>query len=348
MTTSVSDARSNSPDQIAYVAKVLGRSEPRIAVFRAIHSGRGRRKTAARVAKVAGMRRKRVLEEAIKLVHKQVITQTKRADDVVYERDDFCYANREEIIRLARNPKKLKAYPTKYSPKGPTINLSFKVAKNSVQTKVVTLDDIESFSKARKVKNAADSLTMKENTFKTGVQKLLGQKGTFKDWGGETSDLYTTRLKMAGGRQPAAFAFKGKGLTGLLTPARMGKNGDQIQRLFIEDADVFLLQYGGQIASSVIQQMAIYAQAKSLSTGRLIRYGTLDGGDSARLVAAYPKAFGMKKSRSRPCLFPSLTPPAPTCSAQLARRLRTALVVKSTHIPQVRLALGTTADARNW
>jgi len=295
MTTAVTDARSHSNDQIAHAAKVLGRSEPRIAVFRQIHSGKQRTKTATQLAKEAGMKRKRVLEEAIKLVHKHIVTQTVRDGEVAYERDNFCYANRAEIMRLARNPKKLKAYPTKYSPKGPTINLSFKVAKSSVQTKVVTLDDIESFSKARKVKNAPDSLTMKENTFKTGVQKIIGQAGTFKDWGGETSDLYTTRLKMGGGRKPAAFAFKGKGLTGLLTPARMGKNGDQIQRLFIEDADVFLLQYGGQIAPTVIQQMATYAQAKSLATGRLIRYGTLDGGDSARLVAAYPKAFGVKK-----------------------------------------------------
>lgn len=137
---------------------------------------------------------------------------------------------------------------------------------------------------------------MSENTFKTGVQTIIGQKGIFKDWGGETSDLFTTRLSVAGGRKPAAFAFKGKGLTGFLTPARMGKNGDQIQRLFIEDADVFLLQYGGQIASTVIQQMAAYAQNKSLATGRLIRYGTLDGGDSARLVTAYPNAFRTKRN----------------------------------------------------
>lgn len=58
------------------------------------------------------------------------------------------YANRDEIIRLARNPKKLKAYPTKYSAKGPTINLSFKVAKSSVQTKVVTIDEIDSFAQS--------------------------------------------------------------------------------------------------------------------------------------------------------------------------------------------------------
>ena len=173
----------------------------------------------------------------------------------------------------------------------------FKVPKNAVQTKVITVDDIDSFSKTRKVKSTATVLTMKESIFKTGVQRVIGQGGTFKDWGGETSDLYTTRLRVGGGRKASAFAFKGKGLTGVLTPARMGKNGDQIQRLFVEDADVFLLQYGEEIASSVIQQMATYAQAKSIATGRLIRYGIVDGGDSVRLVAAYPKAFQGKGKR---------------------------------------------------
>lgn len=164
-----------------------------------------------------------------------------------------------------------------------------------MQTKVVTVDDVDSFAKVRKVRNGPTTTpTIRENRFKTGVQKVIGQAGKFKDWGGETSDLFTIRSKLNGGRMAAAFAFKGKGLTGLLTPARMGKNGDQIQRLFIEDADVFLLQYGGQIANSVIQQMATYAQAKSLSTGRLIRYGVIDGSDWARLVSAYPKAFGAK------------------------------------------------------
>jgi hypothetical protein len=294
MTTAVTDPRSHSNDQIATAAKVLGRSEPRIKVFQHIHTGKQRIKTATQLALETGMRRKRVLEEAKRLVHKHIVNQTERDDEVAYERDDFCYAHRDEIIRLARNPKKLKEYPTKYNAKTSVINVSFKVPKRSVQTKVITVDDVDSFSKVRRVKGAPDSLAMRENTFKRGVQKILGQTGTFKDWGGETSDLYTTRLRLGGARKPAAFAFKGKGLTGLLTPARMGKNGDQIQRLFIEDADVFLLQYGGQIAPTVIQQMATYATSKSLSTGRLIRYGTIDGSDSARLVAAYPRAFRAK------------------------------------------------------
>ena len=53
----------------------------------------------------------------------------------------------------------------------------------------------------------------------------------------------------------------------------------------------FFVQYVGQIAPTVIQQMAVFAQAKSLSTGRKIYYGVIDGQDSARIVAAYSKAF---------------------------------------------------------
>lgn len=113
------------------------------------------------------------------------------------------------------------------------------------------------------------------------MKRIIGETGRFKDWGGETSDLYTTRLRVGGGRKAAAFGFKGKALKGVLTPARMGKNGDQIPRLFQEDADVFIVQYAGQIAGSVMQQMAVYAQHKSLATGRTIFYGTMSGQDSA-------------------------------------------------------------------
>ena len=58
---------------------------------------------------------------------------------------------------------------------------------------------------------------------------------------------------------------------------------------------MFIVQYGGQISPSMLQAMAVYAQTKSLATGRKISYGTLDGQDSALLVAAYPAAFGKRK-----------------------------------------------------
>jgi hypothetical protein len=33
----------------------------------------------------------------------------------------------------------------------------------------------------------------------------------------------------------------------------------------------------GTVANGVMQQMAVYAQAKSIATGRKIRYGTING-----------------------------------------------------------------------
>jgi hypothetical protein len=165
-----------------------------------------------------------------------------------------------------------------------------------VRAQPVTVDEIDSFRKVRKVSATAGKLTIREAVFKNAIQKIIGEPGRFRDWGGETSDLFTTRLRLGGKRVGAAFAFKGRGTRGVLTPARLGKNGDQIQRLFTEDATVFLVQYGEQIAGTVVQQMAVFAQAKSLSTGRMIRYGTIDGRDSARLLAAYPDAFRRRGS----------------------------------------------------
>lgn len=113
---------------------------------------------------------------------------------------------------------------------------------------------------------------------------------SFKDWGGEKSDLYSTRVKVGGKRLRAAIAFKGKATSGKLVPKKMGKNGDQINRLFDEPAEVFLVVYGGQIDSSIISQMQAFAMAQAMS-GRKIYYGVIDGTDLGRLLAAYPKSF---------------------------------------------------------
>jgi hypothetical protein len=89
----------------------------------------------------------------------------------------------------------------------------------------------------------------------------------------------------------AAFAFKGHGTKGKLTPAKLGKNGDQIQRLFEAPAQVFFIQYHGQIAQSVLQQMAMLAVAKSVMSGLPIWYGIFDGQDSNRIYTAYRSLF---------------------------------------------------------
>ena len=294
MPIAVTDVRSNAQDQIAEAAKAIGRSKDRLKVFIEIHKGRQKVKTATEIAGATNLPRKRVLEEAVKLVHKQIVHPTKRHGEIAYERDGLFYSQRAKIIALVSNPKKLDAFPTKYSPKVSSSTITLQLPTQYFRTAGITIDEIDSFRHVKSIKTALRHVTVREEDFKHGIQKIIGEAGEFKDWGGENSDLYTTRLRLKSTRRSAALAFKGRGLKGILTPARMGKNGDQIPRLFAEDAEVFLVQYNGQIAPTVIQLMALLAQNKSWQTGKKIYYGTVDGQDSARLIAAYPEAFKMK------------------------------------------------------
>ena len=114
------------------------------------------------------------------------------------------------------------------------------------------------------------------------------------------ADLFTSRFRIAGRRRPVALALKGPGAKGKLTPGKMGKNGDQIQRLFEAPAEVFLVQYCRQIDLAVPAQMRQLAIVKSLMAGTRVFYGVIDGKDSTRLVRAYPSAFrGGRGSRKR-------------------------------------------------
>jgi hypothetical protein len=132
---------------------------------------------------------------------------------------------------------------------------------------------------------------MSETQFKHGIQRIIGEPGQFKDWGGEKSDLYSTRVRLTTKRVAAAFAFKGPGLKGKLVPGRMGKNGDQALRLFQEDAEVFFVQHWREIDPTVIDLMRNLAVAKSVATGKKIFYGIIDGNDSERLHLAYLQNF---------------------------------------------------------
>lgn len=132
---------------------------------------------------------------------------------------------------------------------------------------------------------------LSENEFKNGIQTILGEPGEFKDWGGETSDLMSTRLKVGKKRLRAAFAFKGPGLKSSLTIAKMGKNGDQCPRLFQKPADVFVIQHCREIVPQVLKLLETHAQLKSVYENREILFCLIDGKDSKRLVLAYSNEF---------------------------------------------------------
>lgn len=290
----VTDAASHRQNKIANAARVIGRSERRQKVFDAICTGKKMVKTVAHIRRATGMNYMQIRQAAVVLADEHLVGTEKVNGELAYRRDKFYSKNKAAILRLARSgKKKLDAFPTSYTPKMSTLSqqaVHIRLPSRWVRANRVTIDDIDSFARVRAIQNAGNGAPHSEAGFKRGLKAVLGESGRFVDWGGETDDLFTTRLKIRGKRYAAAFGLKGKGTKGKLTPKKMGKNGDQIPRLFQSPADVFIVQYWGEVDSSVhglLQQLAI---AKSVS-GRPVFFGVIDGADSARLMAAYQRHF---------------------------------------------------------
>jgi hypothetical protein len=291
MSIDVSDIRSNPNDQIAHAARVIGKSDHCRRVFLAIYQGKQKIKTATEIENISALPRMRVLQEAGKLSDNDIVKKTKVGGEIAYEKYPFYTRHKEKVLKLAGNEKALAKFPTKINPKIEVAYISVPLPKSMINIESITIDDIDSFSKVRGLEIEGTPSPIDEKKFKEGLQKILGEEGSFQDWGGEPDDLYSTRLIIKGERKSVAFGLKGKGTTGILTPKKMGKRGDQIQRLLGSPAEVFLVQYWGQIDESIIGQMKSLAIAKSVSEGRTIRYGIIDGKDTLRIITAYPECF---------------------------------------------------------
>jgi hypothetical protein len=280
----VTDLLSNWNDQITTAARLLGRSKHRQAIFETVYRGKKQLKTIRMIMAATGLSQTHVLNEGGKLDGLLLV----KVPNGYRKKKDFA-TRYKQILALAQNKNKLNQIPTKTSPKGKAGAVQVVFPRPGQNAKFISIDDIDSFSRARD-ETASPIKPFAEKKLKNGFAKIIGEKGSFKDWGGEKSDLYTTKLKLSGKRKPAAIAFKGKATKGKLVPGKMGKNGDQINRLFDEPAEVFLVVYCGQIDSSIISQMQAFAIGSALS-GRRIYYGVVDASDISRLVSAYPKFF---------------------------------------------------------
>jgi hypothetical protein len=288
----VNDSLANREDNIVNAAKIIGKSAHRQTVFERVYFGQKQFKTVKEIAKYMGISEKHVLTVAKPLVDTEIVTTRKVDGATAYGKTKFCASHKNRILDYARNPKKLSTVSTKSSPKSVT-NISIIHKGVSIKVAQITCDDLDEFSKVRKVKVAVPR-KIPEKKFKYGVAKIAKQSGDFTDWGGEPNDLYTSKIRIKGKRYAMAFAFKGPATTGKLTPAKLGKNGDQIQRLFSSPADVFFVQYHSQIDESVVQQMKRFAIANSVTENKKVFYGVIDGDDTNRLIAAYPKEFEVK------------------------------------------------------
>ena len=124
---------------------------------------------------------------------------------------------------------------------------------------------------------------MSEREVKDAFAEIIGEPFVPKDWGGETSDLYTNRLSIGGKPASAAFAFKGPGLRGTLHMSGMGVRGDQGLKLAQEPADLFVVQHHDQIGADVRSLLSALARA------HMRRYVVIDGESTAAILGAYGK-----------------------------------------------------------
>ena len=292
MATSVSDKFSNLNDNLAHAAKVLARSKHCQQIFEAIYRGKQAIKTQDDLREATKLSQVRVLQVTSTLFANNMIQREKIDGQFVYKKGELFFSHyKSKILHLARNKKHLAKLPTKVSARSSGGGFTIKIPTKAFSAIDTTVDDIDNFSKVKRVPNGQQSKPIAEKKFKVGIQQIIGEKGKFTDWGGEKNDLFTTKLQIKGKRFACAFAFKGKGKKGVLKPKDFGKNGDQIQRLFQSDAQVFILQYWNLLDQSIYEQMKNFAIAKSAMTGQKIYFGVIDGDDTQRLKLAYPNCF---------------------------------------------------------
>jgi hypothetical protein len=288
------DRSSNKPEQIQMAADSIGRSVIKRKVFKEIYTGKRAVKTVVDLMNATNLSRIRVLDAARALATDEIVEPIKAEGMTAYRKIAFFQRNRDAVLRLAANPAKRKEMVTKRNP-APSqsqrqLTVNVRVPRSSVIARPITVDDIDSFKAVRKI-GSEPYVKMPETRFKNGMARVLGEPGSFKDWGGELRDLYSSRVLIGGKRRRAAFAFKGPGKTGKLTPAKMGKNGTQIQRLLKCPAEVFIVQYWGEVADETGELLQQLTELRSFFEGKEFLYCVIDGNDSARLIKAYPAQF---------------------------------------------------------
>lgn len=127
--------------------------------------------------------------------------------------------------------------------------------------------------------------SMPEALVKQNFADIIGEPYVSEDWGGEKSDLTTTRITIDGNPIPAAFIFKGPSVPGPLHPGNMGKRGDQLIRAFDEPVDLIVVQHCNKIENSVVRT----AEALAYDPRRPRQYCIIDGADTAHIFKAYGK-----------------------------------------------------------
>lgn len=154
----------------------------------------------------------------------------------------------------------------------------------------VFLDNIDSFARGARVPPhvvlPALPLQLLEDHIQSHFEWIIGEPFHSVDWGGETADLLTSRLRVNGRLTRGAFLLKGRGTRGKLTIRKCGKNGDQILKLLRAPADIYIIQHVDEIDEAVVSDLRDKVQLK-LAQGTECSMCIIDSLDTARIFVAY-------------------------------------------------------------
>lgn len=153
----------------------------------------------------------------------------------------------------------------------------------------VYVDDIDEFKLSRKKSGKGIDINFnkkhRESTIKKWFGEIIHENNIPKDWGGEKSDLFCDHIHIGGKRYNAAFLFKGPAKFEPMTVKQLGKNGDQIVRLYDEPAEIYFLHHCHYVRTEIHKIM----RAFSGDFRRITRYCIIDGIDTIRVLKAYKK-----------------------------------------------------------
>lgn len=267
----VSDPSANADEKIERAAKVLRASAQNKDVFKIVYSG-GKFKTLEDIKNKAANFNTNTYKAAARLYSEDIIDKKLGKRHISYGKKTFYSTHRNRILKLSENAKRLKEYPTKRKNSTQIITKTYSF-RTKPQAELLLIDDIDSFKRAHKIK-LADMNGLKitpERKINRALCMIINQ-GEKKDWGGERNDIYSNNVVFKGKRKPAAFALKGRATKGILTPNKMGKKADQVQRLFEGTAEIHFVVHHNDIDERVLDQMQAQAINKSIATGKKIYY----------------------------------------------------------------------------
>jgi len=197
----------------------------------------------------------------------------------------FCYVERVSATEII-------AHPYMIGDPHASLELNLPTSWDAGQYGEVHVSQIDQFSRIRSVYEAEKATphleilkSIPERLIKFAFAEIINEGKIPKDWSGEQSDLFSCNVSVTGKYMSAAFLFKGPARFSEMKMTHLGKNGDQIVRLFSEPAQLLVLQHCHNVSNAVRSTMRAFA-----SRIHDLRYfSIINGYDTLRLLSAYKK-----------------------------------------------------------